>query len=331
MEFGVTILPDPPSGRFVELVQLAEQAGFTHAWTYDSHILWEDGYAFLTVAGTKTSTIKLGHCVTNPGIREPTVTASAYATMHEITGGRMVMGIGRGDSSRRVVGLKPVPVAEFERSLEMIKELMNGRPVVWNGRELELTWAQGRPEIPMYVAGYGPRALAVAGRVGDGLIIQLADPEITEWIIGRAEHAAAEVGRAGARLAPVVCAPAVIGDRARWRDDVRWFPAMVSNHVKDIIAAHGAGGGVPAVLTDYAADVTSYNYAEHSRTGAEHGKYISDAICDRFCVLGSIEEHIEQLSELSELGVAQFNIYLMAGEQEATLAAYGEHVIPALT
>jgi alkanesulfonate monooxygenase SsuD/methylene tetrahydromethanopterin reductase-like flavin-dependent oxidoreductase (luciferase family) len=205
MQFGVTILPDPPSRRFVELVQMAEQAGFTHAWTYDSHILWEDGYAFLTVAGTQTSTIKLGHCVTNPGIREPTVTASAYATLQEITGGRMVMGIGRGDSSRRVVGLKPVPMAEFERSLEMIKALMNGRAVHWNGQDLQLTWAHGQAEIPMYVAGYGPRALAVAGRVGDGVIIQLADPEITAWIIGRAEEAAADVGRAGARLP--WCAP----------------------------------------------------------------------------------------------------------------------------
>jgi len=324
----VTILPDPPSHRFVELVQMAEQAGFTHAWTYDSHILWQDGYAFLTVAATATSTIRLGHCVTNPGIREPTVTASAYATLQDITGGRMAMGIGRGDSSRRVVGLKPVPVAEFERALEMIKELMNGRPVLWNGEELQLTWAEGHAEIPMYVAGYGPRALGVAGRVGDGIIIQLADAEITAWIIARAEQAAAEAGRDGARLAPVVCAPAVVGDPELWRDDVRWFPAMVSNHVKDIIATHGAGGGVPAVLTDYAAGVASYSYAEHSRTGAAHGRYISDAICDRFCVLGSIEEHIEQLSELAELGVEQFNIYLMAGEQEATLAAYGKHIIP---
>jgi probable F420-dependent oxidoreductase len=331
VEFGVTILPDPPCRRFVELVQIAEQAGFTHAWTYDSHILWQEGYAFLTVAATETSAIKLGHCVTNPGIREPTVTASAYATLQDISGGRMALGIGRGDSSRRVVGLGPVPVAQFERSLEMIKELMNGRPVHWNGVDLELAWAAGHAEIPMYVAGYGPRALAVAGRVGDGVIIQLADPEITAWIIARAEHAAAEVGRAGERLAPVVCAPAVIGDRAQWRDDVRWFPAMVSNHVKDIIATHGAGGGVPTVLTDYAADVTSYDYAEHSRTGAEHGKYISDAVCDRFCVLGSIDEHIEQLTELAALGVEQFNIYLMAGEQEATLAAYGEHIIPAFT
>ncbi|HWF54962.1 MAG TPA: TIGR03842 family LLM class F420-dependent oxidoreductase [Solirubrobacteraceae bacterium] len=331
MDFGVTILPDPPAGRFVELVRIAEQAGFTHAWTYDSHVLWQDGYAFLALAGAQTTQIRLGHCVTNPGIRDPTVTASAYATLHDITGERMVMGIGRGDSSRRVVGLDPVPVAEFERALAMIKELMNGRPARWNGQELQLAWAQGRSEIPMYVAGYGPRALAVAGRVGDGVIIQLADPEITAWIMARAEQAAAAVGRAGAALAPIVCAPAVIGDRGRGRDAVRWFPAMVSNHVKDIIARHGAAAGVPAALLDYAAAVASYSYAEHSRIGAGHGQYISDEICDRFCVLGSIEEHIEQLRELAALGVQQFNIYLMTGEQEATLAAYGEHIIPALS
>ncbi|MHB8692614.1 MAG: TIGR03842 family LLM class F420-dependent oxidoreductase [Solirubrobacteraceae bacterium] len=331
MDFGVTILPDPPARRFVELVQIAEQAGFTHAWTYDSHILWQDGYAFLALAAGATSTIKLGHCVTNPGIREPTVTASSYATLQDITDGRMVMGIGRGDSSRRVVGLKPVPIPEFERSLVMIRELMNGRAVVWNEQEIQLAWADGLDEIPLYVAAYGPRALGVAGRVSDGVIVQLADPEITSWIMAQAGEAAVAAGRDAVRLAPIVCAPAVIADREAAREAVRWFPAMVSNHVKDIIRRHGAGGGIPAALTDYAAGVENYNYAEHSRTGAEHGRYISDEICDRFCVLGSIEEHIEQLQRLAELGVEQFNIYLMTGEQEATLAAYGEHVIPALT
>ena len=103
--------------------------------------------------------------------------------MQDLSGGRMVMGIGRGDSSRRVVGLKPVRVAEFERRLRMMKDLMNGRTVEWNEKELTLEWAKGRPEIPMHVAGYGPKALAVAGRVGDGVIIQLADPQIIQWIM----------------------------------------------------------------------------------------------------------------------------------------------------
>src|SRR5918994_6395976 len=173
LTFGVTVLPDPPHSRFLELMQLAEENGFENGWTYDSHILWHEAYPLLTLLAVNTEKLKLGHCVTNPGTREPTVTASGYATLHAISGGRMVMGIGRGDSARRVIGYQPVKMAEFERSLVMIKDLMNGRSVEWNGKELELTWALKDPPIEMFVAGYGPKALAVAGRVGDGVIIQL--------------------------------------------------------------------------------------------------------------------------------------------------------------
>ena len=329
LDFGVTFLPDPPAQLFVDRVVRAEQLGFRYGWTYDSHILWQDGYVLLTLAAAATSTIKLGHCVTNPGIREPTVTASAYATLHDISGGRMVMGIGRGDSSRRVVGLEPVPVAEFEASLAMIKDLMNGREVRWNGRSLRLEWAQGRPEIPMYVAGYGPRALGVAGRIGDGVVIQLADPEITRWIIERARAAAVNAGRDPNVLAPIVCAPAVVdADLPRWRDETRWFPAMVSNHVKDLIARYGTDGEIPSALTDFAQAVGAYDYSDHSRVGAEHGKYISDEICDRFCLLGEVDQHVSRLRELEELGVRQVNLYLMTASIEDTLERYGSEVIP---
>src|SRR5579862_5626939 len=159
ISFGVTVLPDPPYTRFLELLVLAEEQGFEYGWTYDSHILWQESIPILALAADRTSRMKLGHFVTNPGTRDPTVLASAYATLHDISGGRMVMGIGRGDSARRVIGLQPVKVAEFERDCAMIRELMNGRTVEWNGKELELTWALKEPRIPVYVAGYGPKAL----------------------------------------------------------------------------------------------------------------------------------------------------------------------------
>lgn len=329
LDFGVTFLPDPPAQAFVDRIVRAEQLGFRYGWTYDSHILWEEGYVFLTLAAAATSTIKLGHCVTNPGIREPTVTASAYATLQDISNGRMVMGIGRGDSSRRVVGLEPVPVKQFEQSLEMIKDLMNGRPVRWNDRDLQLTWAEGHAEIPMYVAGYGPRALRVAGRVGDGVVIQLADPEITAWLIERARAAAIEAGRDADALAPIVCAPAVVdADLPRWREETRWFPAMVSNHVKDLIARYGTNGDIPAALTDFAQAVEEYDYSEHSRVGAEHGKYISDEIVDRFCLLGDVDKQLEKLRQLEGLGVRQVNLYLMTSNMGETMERYGREIIP---
>ena len=187
LSFGVTVLPDPPASRLVELMKLGEDNGFEIGWTYDSHVLWQESFPLLTLAIQATSTMKFGHLVTNPGTREPTVLASLYATLHDISDGRMVMGIGRGDSARRYIGQQPVRVAEFERRLQMIKPFMNGQAVHWNDKELQLKWVRPElPEIPMWVAGYGPKALGVAGRVGDGVIIQLADPEIIQWIMGTA-------------------------------------------------------------------------------------------------------------------------------------------------
>src|SRR3954469_25219417 len=330
LSFGVTVLPDPPYTRLVELTKKAEEHGFEYSWTYDSHVLWQESYALLAIAATQTKTIKLGHCVTNPGIRDPTITASWYATMQDVSNGRMVMGIGRGDSSRRVVGLKPVKVAEFERRLRMIKDLMNGRQVDWNEKELKLEWAEGLPEIPMHVAGYGPKALAVAGRVGDGVIIQLADPQIIQWIMETARAAAKEEGRDPEALQCIVCAPSHISeDLADAREQVRWFPAMVSNHVMDLIERYGADSDeIPAVLTDFVKARKFYDYKEHSRVGAKHGEFVTDEICDRFCVLGTAEQATEKLRELEAIAVDQFNIYLMTQGQEETLAAYGDRIIP---
>src|ERR671937_432337 len=313
----------------IELMQLAERQGFEYAWTYDSHILWQESYATLALAADRTERIKLGHFVTNPGIRDPTITASWYATMQDLSNGRMVMGIGRGDSSRRVVGLQPVKVAEFERRCAMIKDLMNGRAVHWNEKELELKWVRDElPDIPMWVAGYGPKALAVAGRVGDGVIIQLADPQIIQWIMETARTAAAEAGRDPSQLKCIVCAPShITDDLDDAREQVRWFPAMVSNHVMDLIERYGAdGSAVPKALTDYVQARRFYDYDEHSRVGAKHGEFVTDEICDRFCVLGTAEQAKAKLQELESVGVDQFNIYLMTEGQDETLAAYGKEI-----
>ncbi len=329
LTFGVTVLPDPPHTRFVELMQLAEENGFETGWTYDSHILWQEAYPLLTLLAVHTDRLKLGHCVTNPGTREPTVTASAYATLHDISGGRMVMGIGRGDSARRVIGEKPVKMAEFESALVRMKDLMTGRPVEWNGKELELGWAQGRAPIPMYVAAYGPRALGVAGRIGDGVIIQLADPIVIQWIMEQARTAAEEAGRDPDALECLVCAPSIVTDDLQEaREAVRWFPAMVSNHVMDLIERYGENSEIPKELTEYVKARKFYDYKDHSREGAAHGEFVTDEICERFSVIGSVDAVREKLRELESVGVDHFNIYLMTHGQEDILRMYGNEIIP---
>ena len=326
LAFGVTVLPDPPYQRLIELTKLAEAQGFEYGWTYDSHVLWQESMPVMALLADQTSKIKLGHMVTNPAIRDPTVLASAYATLQDISNGRMIMGVGRGDSSVRYVGRKPMKVADFEEALKMVKPFMNGKEVTWNDKQLQLKWVRPElPEIEMHVAGYGPKALAVAGRQGDGVIIQLADPDIIQWIMATARQAAEEAGRDPAALKCIVSAPSHISDDlADAREQVRWFPAMVSNHVQDLIDRYGTDGSVvPKVLTDYVEARKFYDYNEHSRVGAKHGEFVTDEICDRFCVLGTAEQAIAKLRELEAIGVDQFNIYLMTKGQEETLEAYG--------
>jgi probable F420-dependent oxidoreductase len=330
LSFGVTVLPDPPASRLVELMKLGEDNGFEIGWTYDSHVLWQDSFPLLTMAIQATSRLKFGHLVTNPGTREPTVVASLYATLHDISDGRMVMGIGRGDSARRYIGQQPVKVAEFETALRMMKPFMNGEEVHWNDKDLQLKWVRPElPRIPMWVAGYGPKALAVAGRVGDGVIIQLADAEIIQWIMSTARAAAEEAGRDPSELKCIVCAPSHVGPIEEGREQTRWFPAMVSNHVMDLIERYGTDGSViPTALTDFVAARKFYDYNEHSRVGASHGEFVTDEICDRFSVLGDVGQITTKLRELESIGVDHYSIYLMTEGQEETLAAYGSEVIP---
>ena len=331
LSFGVTILPDPPYQRLIELTKLAEAQGFEYGWTYDSHVLWQESMPVMALLADQTSTIKLGHMVTNPAIRDPTVLASAYATLQDISNGRMIMGVGRGDSSVRYVGRKPMKVADFEEALKMVKPFMNGKEVTWNEKQLQLKWVRPElPEIEMHVAGYGPKALAVAGRQGDGVIIQLADPDIIQWIMATARKAAEEAGRDPAALKCIVSAPSHISDDlADAREQVRWFPAMVSNHVQDLIDRYGTDGStIPQALTDYVEARKFYDYNEHSRVGAKHGEFVTDEICDRFCAIGSTEQVIAKLHELEAIGVDQFNVYLMTEGQEATLEVYGREILP---
>src|SRR5712691_8941901 len=126
MEFGFTLKPDHPLERVISLTRLAEECGFTHGWVFDSHVLWKEPYVLLTLMAQATTRLRLGTCVTNPATREPTVTASALAVLDELSGGRMDLGIGRGDSARRVLGKPPTTMSTLEEAIRVIKDLVEG-------------------------------------------------------------------------------------------------------------------------------------------------------------------------------------------------------------
>ncbi len=334
MDFGVVLQTNPPAARTVQLAQLAEAHGFSHVWTFDSHLLWEEPYVIHSAILAGTHRVTVGPFVTNPATRDWTVTASVFATLNEMYGNRTICGIGRGDSAVRVTGGKPVTMRELRESIHVIRELANSRAVQHNGATLRFPWSRGS-QLEVWVAAYGPLALALAGEVGDGFILQLADLDVAAWMIKTVRDAAAAAGRDPDSLAFCVAAPMYVGeDRGHMRDQCRWFGGMVGNHVADIVAKYGHhadGSGVPAALTDYIAGRAGYDYNSHGRADNDHVDFVPDEIVDRFCLLGTAQEHIAKLEKLRDIGVTQFAGYLQHDNKEETLRVYGETVIPALS
>jgi probable F420-dependent oxidoreductase len=330
MDFGVTLQTNPPASRVVELTRKAEDLGFGYAWTFDSHILWQEPYVIHSQMLSATQRIMVGTFVTNPVSRDPSVTASTFATLNEMFGNRTICGIGRGDSVVRVLGRKPTTLRQLEEAMHVIKELAEGREVDYSDVEVRIPWIEDG-KLDVWMAGYGPKALNLIGRKADGFILQLADPVILEWTMQHVHDAAREAGRDPRDVKVCVAAPAYVGeDLAHQRDQCRWFGGMVGNHVADLVARYGEDGEVPHALTDYIRAREGYDYSHHGRADNPSTDFVPDEIVDRFCVLGTVEDHLEKVNELKELGADQFNIYLMHDAMEETLDAYGEEIIPSL-
>ncbi|MCC7451848.1 MAG: TIGR03842 family LLM class F420-dependent oxidoreductase [Anaerolineae bacterium] len=327
MEFGITFKGDIDPARVIALCRQAEIAGFTYAWFFDSHVLWQECYTTMAACMQHTQHMRFGPCVTNPGVRDWTVAASTYATLCRIGGPRMDIGIGRGDSSRRVLGRKPLTVETMVEFGDALKKLVGGEKIHYDGQDVELVWSKF--DLPIWFAAYGPKALAAAGQHADGLIIQLADPWLVQWFAEQAKEAGKAAGRNLSNFKILSAAPVWVGDMDKARAQTRWFPAMVGNHVADLVERYGKGGGtVPKRLTDYIEGRKGYDYKHHADKDADHLGFISDDIIDSFGILGPVEEHVRKIKELESVGVTQFNIYLMCGEEERIVAEYAEHVIP---
>ncbi len=329
LEFGITFKPDMTPERIVSLTRQAEAVGFGYGWIFDSHVLWQEPYPLLTLMAANTKNMRMGTCVTNPVVRDPTVTASLLATLNRISGGRMDLGIGRGDSSRRVMGKKPTTLANLEEAVQVVRELCSGQQIVYEDQPIQMTWADaGVP--PVWVAGYGPKVLRCAGRIADGVILQFADPHLIKWCLGFVREGAAEAGRDFSKIKVMSAAPVWVSDDLTVaRDRVRWFPALVSNHVADLVSRYKPEE-LPPELTGYIRDRQGYNYLHHAEVGSSNAEFVTDEVVDRFCLVGPVAEQVRRLEELQSVGVTQFNIYLMCGEEEQTVDVYGREVIPAI-
>ena len=274
----------------------------------------------------------VGPMVTNPGTRDWTVIASLHATLNDMFGNRTICGIGRGDSAVRVQGRPPTTLARLEESMHVIRELAEGRAVDLGGTEVQIPWVPSGAQLPVWMAGYGPKALDLVGRAADGFILQLADPYLVEWTVKTVRAAAEAAGRDPSPITICVAAPAYVGDDlGHARDQCRWFGGMVGNHVADLVTRYGAASAaVPAELTGYIKGRDGYDYCHHGRAGNTSTDFVPDEVVDRFCLLGPPGRAAGTARRARELGVDQFAVYAMHDAREETIEAYGRSVIPAL-
>jgi probable F420-dependent oxidoreductase len=331
VDFGVVMQTDPPADRVVETMRQAEALGFGYGWTFDSTVLWQEPFVIYSRILAATERLRVGPLVTNPGTRDWSVLASLFATLNDMYGNRTICAIGRGDSALRVVGRKPQSLAAVAACMRAVKDLAEGRETRLGEVTVKIPWVrEGR--LPMWMAGYGPKALKLVGEQADGYVLQCADPDIARWTIGAVREAARQAGRDPREIVVCVAAPAYVAtDLEHAREQTRWFGGMVGNHVADLVERYGTDGAVPRALTDYIKGRDGYDYSHHGRADNPSTDFVPDDIVDRFCILGPAEAQRERLAELAELGVDQFALYLMHDQPEQTLRAYGRDVIPAMS
>jgi probable F420-dependent oxidoreductase len=227
------------------------------------------------------------------------------------------------------MGKPPTTLARLEEATLLIRDLVEGATVSQEGTDLHFTWTR-KDDLPVWIAGYGPKALELTARIADGVILQLADVDLIRWFVEQLRDYAQQAGRDPSEIKVMAAAPAHVGEIESCRERVRWFPALVSNHVVDLVNRYDPKD-LPPALTGYVRNREGYDYLHHAEVGSSNSEFVADDVVDRFCVIGSVEDHIRKLNELAAAGVDQFNIYLMNGDEEDTLDVYSREIVPQLT
>jgi len=319
-DFGVGLFPTEPLQKMIQLARVSEESGFSHIWVGDSHLIWREAYVNMTAMMLNTTKVKFGTGVTNPLTRHPSVLASAYATLEEYAPGRMIVGIGLGDSSVETMGLKPSTLANFEKSLEQMRELFAGKEAQLPSGKIHLLHPCKR-KVPIYIAASGPKMLELSGRIADGIIILVGVAD--DYIAHAREKIAAGAQAAGRKLADISL--------------VLWVPCAVSESAsaKDAVKAHVArvvAHPLPYVLDPNEQKVLeeirkTYDYYHHMDQQANHAEVIPDWLVEKFAIAGTVDQCREQIERIKKSGIQQIAIIPYAppgGSREETIRGFAK-------
>lgn len=330
MKFGICFKGFIEADRARYLVRMAEYAGFEYCWFYDSHILWRECYPAIAMCMEHTKKMRFGPLVTNPDVRDWSLAASLFGSLAKQSGNRFEIGVGRGDSSRRVMGNKPASLERVAEFVHKVKAMVRGDEVTYPEcpNPVKFPWATGY-DMPAWIGAYGPQALKCAGEHADGVVLQIADVGLCKWFAEQAISAGKTAGKDMSNYQVMAAAPAYFGSMDQCIEATKWFPAMVGNHVADIVEKYGKDTSmVPKSLTSYIEKRRGYDYSKHGQSSNPFLDFITPDVVESFCVLGAPEQHVKKVTQLKDAGVTQFNIYLDSGDEENIIFSYGKHVIP---
>ena len=280
MRFGITIKPDMTVERIVALTRQAEASGFQYGWIFDSHVLWLDPYPLLTLMASNTKNMRLGPCVTNPATRDITVTASLFATLNLISGDRMQLGIGRGDSSRRVLGKKPVGAGDLERAVKTFAiSLLGVRSIT----KVSLRGSPGRRVSSGLDCGIRAEG-SDRGPSCRRRILQFADPDLIAWCLGFVKRGRA-AGRDSSKIEIMSAAPVWVSDDLKVASGARTLVSGAGFESRGRFVSRYKPEELPPALTSYVRNRGGYDYQHHCEVDSSNANFVSDEVVDRFCLV----------------------------------------------
>jgi len=325
VSFQIGVIPNRPLADFIDWVARADDLGFEGVWVADSQSVFRDAYMALTLFANATRMMRLATGVTNPITRHPAVLADSFATLDEISGGRAILGIGVGESAVETIGHKAARLQRMEEIIQVVRGLMAGETVNFDGRDIRTTWPPRK--VPVFIACSGPKSLQLGGRIADGVLFQVgADPALVKWALRNIEIGAEQAGR---KLEDVTLyqrlACAVSTDRDRVRNEVKGYAAVAAGTVYRTLPRED----IPTNLWD---DLTAmkeqYDYYEHASSGAKHAEFITDRILDAVAVAGTPEEVVPRFQALVDLGVQGFVTPVTTEQPLQMIETLAEMVIP---
>ena len=324
VKFGIELVPQTPINKIVDLTVLAEELGLDTVWITD-HFYNRNTYITLTAIALKTKKIHLGPGVTNPYVVNPVWTASAIASLDEVSGGRALLGIGAGDkvTLEKLSIPQKIPLTAIKESVQTIRRLLNGEAVTFEGRFLKMKDARlsFKPahEIPIYIGAQGPKMLKLSSKIGDGILINASNPKDFEYAMGIIKEAAGEK----LEKLDIVAYTCFSVDEDRGEARNKAIP----------IVAFIVAGAPEKVLERHGVNLEN---AEKIKEALARGdfkkafKNVTEDMVKAFSIYGTPEDCIKSIKELLNIGVTHVVFGSPLGvKKKKALRLIGENVIPA--